>query len=215
MLKRILIIAGILIVGITSFSLLYKSLDVDTVGANKVEQKLFVIKEELNISTLKVKEKLNEKYVVVDVKTTSKKELVIQVVGNEKYFNSVKKDMESIVKSVIKTSTLNDYSIVFERWDLFKLPEEVEIRNKELSHLTSTLIQGLKDYDVVGNIGTHYQKSITIHTSIKGSVKNAQELAMEIEETVNEILQSKELNSVSRIDSYEIKILNTNGKVVN
>ncbi|MGB5946226.1 hypothetical protein [Paenisporosarcina sp.] len=180
-----------------------------------MEQKLFVIKEELNISTLKVKEKLNEKYVVVDVKTTSKKELVIQVVGDEKYFNSVKKDMESIVKSVIKTSTLNDYSIVFERWDLFKLPEELEIRNKELSHLTSTLIQGLKDYDVVGNIGTHYQESITIHTSIKGSVKNAQELAMEIEETVNEILQSKELNSVSRIDSYEIKILNTNGKVVN
>jgi len=215
MLKRILIIAGILIVGIASLSLLYKSLDVDTADANKEEQELLIINEELSISTLNVKEKINKKYGGIDVKTTSKKELVIQVVGDEKYFNSVKKDMESIAKSVIKTSTLKDYSIIFERWDLFKIPEEVEIRNKELSHLTSTLMQGLKDYDVVGNIGTHYQKSITIHTSIKGSVKNAQELAMEIEETVNEILQSKELNSVSRIDSYEIKILNTNGKVVN
>ena len=215
MLKRILIIAGILIVGIASLSLLYKSLDVDTADANKEEQELLIINEELRISTLNVNEKVNKKYGGIDVKTTSKKELVIQVVGDEKYFNSVKKDMESIAKSVIKKSTLKDYSIIFERWDLFKIPEEVEIRNKELSHLTSTLMQGLKDYDVVGNIGTHYQKSITIHTSIKGSVKNAQELAMEIEETVNEILQSKELNSVSRIDSYEIKILNTNGKVVN
>jgi hypothetical protein len=123
MLKRILSIAGILIVGITSFSLLNKPLEVDTAVANKEEQEPLVTKEEeLNIPTLKmVKEKLNEKYVVVDVKTTSKKELVIQVVGDEEYFNSVKKDMESIVKSVIKTSTLKDYSIVFERWDLFKI----------------------------------------------------------------------------------------------
>lgn len=34
---------------------------------------------------------------------------------------------------------------------------------------------------------------------------------MEIEETVNEILHSKELNSVSNIDSYEIKVLKAKG----
>ena len=37
---------------------------------------------------------------------------------------------------------------------------------------------------------------------------------MEIEEIVNEILRSKELNSVSHFDSYEIEILNTKDKVV-
>ena len=93
--------------------------------------------------------------------------------------------------------------------------EENENINKELLHLTSTLMEGLKNYDVIGNINTDYQKSITIQTSIKGSDKDAHKLAMEIEETVNEILHSKELNSVSHIDSYEIKILNTNGKEVN
>ena len=113
MLKKSLIIAGILIVGITSFSLLNKPSEVDTSVANKEEQ---VAKEEPSISTLK--EKLHEKYVGVDVKTTSKKELVLQVVGDEEYFNSVKKDMESTAKSVIKTSTLKDYTIVFERWEL-------------------------------------------------------------------------------------------------
>ena len=217
MLIRILLIAGILIVGIASFSLLNKPLEVDSAVSNKEEQQPLVTKEEeLNIPTLKlVKEKLNEKYVVVDVKTTSMKELVIQIVGDEEYFNSVKKDIESIAKSVIKTSTLKDYTVVFERWDLFKMPEEFKKEQKEILHLGETLMEGLKDYDVIGNIGTHYQKSITIHTSIEGSDKDVHKLALVIEEKVYEILQSKELKSVSRIDSYEIKILNTNGKVLN
>ncbi len=38
---------------------------------------------------------------------------------------------------------------------------------------------------------------------------------MEIEETINKILQSKELNSISQINSYEIKILNNKSKVIN
>ena len=38
---------------------------------------------------------------------------------------------------------------------------------------------------------------------------------MEIEAKVNEILHSKELNSISNIDYYEIKILNAKGKEVN
>jgi len=213
MLKRILIIAGILIVGITSFSLLNNPLEVDSTVANNEEQEPLVTKEEATLKMVKVK--LNKKYPVIDVKTTSKQELVIRVVGDEEYFNSVKKDIESIAKSEIKTSTLKDYLVVFERWDLFKMPEEFKKEFKELPHLTKTLMEGLKDYDVIGNIATEYQKSITIQTSIKGSDKDAHQLAMEIEETVNEILHSKELNSVSHIDSYEIKILNAKGKVVN
>ena len=213
MLKRILIIAGILIVGISSFILLNKSLEVDSAVANNEEQESLVTKEEATLK--RVKEKLNEKYPVVDVKTTSKKELVIQVVGDEEYFNSVKKDIESIAISIIKTSTIKDYMVVFERWDLTKMPEEFRKQQKEILHLGKTLMEGLKDYSVIGDIGTEYQKSITIHTSIKGSDNDPHKLAMEIEETVNEILQSKELNSVSQIYSYEIKILNANGKVVN
>lgn len=198
--------------GIASFSLLNKALEVDSSVANKEEQEPLVTKEEELLK--KVKEKLAEKY-VIDIKTTSKKELLIQVVGDEEYFNSVKKDMESIAKTVIKTSTLKDYTVVFERWDLFKMPDEFKKEQKEILHLGKTIMEGLKDYDVIGNIGTHYQKSITIHTSIKSSDKDAHKLAMEIEETVNEVLHSKELNSVSHIDSYEIKILNFKGKVVN
>ena len=212
MIKKILIIAGILLVGIASFSLLNKALEVDSSIANKEEQEPLITKEVELLN--KVKEKLAEKY-VIDIKTISKKELLIQVVGDEKYFNTVKKDMESIAKTVINTSTLKDYTVVIERWDLFKMPEEFKKEQKEILHLGKTIMEGLKGYDVIGNIGTHYQKSITIHTSIKSSDKDAHKLAMEIEETVNEVLHSKELNSVSHIDSYEIKILNVKGKVVN
>ena len=215
MLKSRLIIAGILIVVIASFSLLNKPLEVDTAVANIEEQKpSFTREEELLMSTLKsVSEKLHEKYEGVVVKI-SKKELVIQVEGNEEYFNSVKKDMESIAKSVIKSSTLKDYTVVAEGLDLPIITEDVEKIHKELLHLTSTLMAGLKNYDVIGDVEIEYQKSITIQTSMNGLDKDTHKLAREIEETVNEILHSKELISVSHIDSYEIKILNTKGEEI-
>ena len=219
MLIRILIIAGIFIVGIVSFSLLDKPLEADTAVANKEEPEPLSTKErELTFSTLnKVTEKIHEKYEELEfgVSSNSKIELRVQVKENEEYFHSVKKDIESIAKSVIKSSILKDYTVVVERMDLSLINEEVENINKELVHLTSTLMEGLKDYDVFGNINAEYQKSITIHTSIKSSDKDAHKLALEMEETANEILHSNELNSVSHIDSYEIKILNVKGEVVN
>ena len=167
------------------------------------------------MSTLNtVTEKIHEKYEELEfaVSSNSEIELRIQVNENEEYFNSVKKDIESIAKSVIKSSTLKDYTVVVERMDLSFNTQNI---NKELVHLTSALMEGLKDYDEIGNINTNYQKSIIIQTSIKGSENDAHRLAKEIEETVNAILHSKELNSVSHIDSYEITILNSDGKVVN
>ncbi|MEK3953766.1 hypothetical protein [Psychrobacillus sp. FSL K6-1464] len=223
MLKRLLINTGILIVGIGSFSLLNKPSEVDTAIANKEEPVPFSTKEnELHFSTLnEVTENVHEKYDKLEfgVKTTSKKEFKIQVKENEEYFNSVKKDIESIAKNVIKSSALKDYTVVVERMDLSFVTVDTENINKELSDIALTLMEGLKDYDVYENLNTEYQnedqKSISIQTSIKGSGKDAHKLAMEIEEAVNEILHSKELNSVSNIDSYEIKILNAKGKVVN
>ena len=215
MLMKLLIIAGILLINLSPLSFLNKPLEIEIAGTNKDEQEP-VTQQELNRSRLiLVKEKLNEKYVGVDVKTTSKKELVIQVVGDEEYVNSVKNDMESIAKSVIKSTPLKGYTVHFERWDLFKILEEMTTDQQELHLIGETVMEGLKEYDLIGDIGTHYQKSITIRTAIKGSNKDARKVAIEIEETVNAILHSKELKSIPHIDSYEIKVLNSNGKVLN
>ena len=92
------------------------------------------------------------------------------------------------------------------------MPEEFKKEQKEILYLGKTIMEGLKDYKLIEDIGTYDQKSITIYTSIKSSDEDTHKLAMEIEETVNEVLHSKELNAVSHI---EIKILNNKGKVVN
>ena len=95
MLKRILTVAGILIVGIALFSLLNKSLEADTAVANKEEQKPVFTKEEgLNMTTLNtVTEEIHEKYEELEfaVSSNSETELRIQVNENDEYFNSVKK----------------------------------------------------------------------------------------------------------------------------
>lgn len=220
MLKRILIIVGILIVGIALFILLNKQLESDSAVANKEEQKPSFTKEEkLTHSILdSITEKIHEKYedLKFSVGSTSAKELRVQVSENEEYFNSVKENIESIAKNEIKSSILKDYTIIVMRLDLSYLTEEQQKINDELLLITKPLNETLKaDYDVYKNITTSSEKSITIYTSIKGTGKNAQKLAMEIEETIKKILQSKELDSVPQIDSYEIKILNAKGKVVN
>lgn len=213
MLKRGMLMAGVIIAGIAIFSLVYKVSEVETFRANKTESESLVTKEELHRSTLeKITEKLHEKYVGVGVKTTPNKELVLQVVGDEEYFNSVKKDIESIAKSVIQTSVFKDYTVVFERWDL--VGDATKIFN-ERHNIISTLRDGLKVYDVIGDISADYQKSsIIIHTSIKGSDQKAQQLALEIKEAVNKILLSKDQNSESNIEGYNIKIVNTKGEEI-
>lgn len=220
MLKRILIVVGILIVGIVTLIMLNNPVEVDTAVANIEEKKPSFTKEEkLTHSILNsIIEKIHEKYedLKFSVGATSAKSLKIQLSENEDYFNSVKGDIESIAKSEIKSSILKDYTVIVMRLDLSFMTEEHKKINDELLLLTKTLNEGLKaDSDVFRNITTGSQKSITIYTSIKGTGKDAQNLAIKMEETVNKILHSKELKSVSQIDSYEIKILNTNGKVVN
>lgn len=216
--KRILIIVGILIVGIASFILLNKQLESDSVVANKEKQEPSFTKEEkLTQSILdSISEKIHGKYegLLFSVDVNSKKTLKVQLIENEDYFNSVKGDIESIAKSEIKSSILKDYTVIVMSSPY--LTEEQQKINDELLLITKPLNEGLKaEYEVFKNITTSSEKSITIYTSIKGTGNEAQKLAMEIEETIKKILQSKELDSVPQIDSYEIKILNAKGKVVN
>ena len=161
--------------GIGSFNLLNKQSEVDTAIANKEPEPLSTKENELHFSTLsEVTEKIHEKYDELEfgVSSNSEIKLRVQVKENEEYFNSVKKDIESIAKNVIKSSTLKDYTVVVERMDLSFVTVETENINKELSHIALSLMEGLKHNDLFENINTEYQneyeKSITIQTSIKG-----------------------------------------------
>lgn len=203
MLRRSFTIALILLVGIVSFILLNKTLD-----GSKEEQKFFIINEE--VATLKaIIKKLHEKYLWVDVKMAPNKELVIQVVGDTAYLNSVKEDMELITREVIRTSVLNDYAVVFERWENVATPTEQRKIVNEVHDIRTTLKESFGEYIVFGDISVNDHKSITIHINLTGSDKDTLMLVGEIEEMANRILKTTELAT------YEIKILNAKGEVVN
>ncbi|MBK3494117.1 hypothetical protein JFL43_04440 [Viridibacillus sp. YIM B01967] len=89
-----------------------------------------------------------------------------------------------------------------------------EAINSELSTLTLNILKGLSDSKAVLTIKTDYQKSITIETSIKNSDKNAKKLAIDIEDSVKEILESEELNSITKIESYKIFVMDSDGKAI-
>ena len=176
--------------------------------ANKEAQSL-ITNEELSLARLK--DKLLEKYVGIDVKTTEEKELVIQVVGGEDYFQSIKKDMESIAKNALKTSPLKDYPIVFERWEFTSLLDNNKIMGDDMNLLMEDLIAGLEAFDVYEYLVIENRTTITIQTTIKGATHEALDLALRMEEAIKKIVQAK----ASQNTSYVINILNTQREKIN
>lgn len=211
MLRRKGIIAGMVILVMATCSFVIK-IFIDDRSDNKAQQEFIATKEETSIVTLK--EKLNEQYVGVDVKTTAKKELVLQVVADEERFNFVKKEIEPIAKSVMATSFLKDYTIVFERWELTSVNNKNIQIDKELSSFFKMIVEGLKEFEAFKSISTDHQSFITIQTSISGSGKEAQQIALAMEEAVNEVLHSEERKAVPSKKIYAIKVVNSQGEIL-
>ncbi|MCH7323446.1 hypothetical protein LZ480_16345 [Solibacillus sp. MA9] len=208
MLKKIWIA---IVIFILSLILLYLLKVPSELDAHEVIQKPFISLEQATLNM--IAETLHERYVGVDVKTTSNNQLVIQVVGDEAYFNSVKADMESLVRSEIKSTVLKDYSIVLNRFNwISDLSGGI---NKEAHQMLETLIIGLKDYQEIDYISTVQQQHIIIQTSLKGSDKHAQKVALEIEQKAKQLLNSMELKLSSIGDSFSIKIVNVEGFEIN
>lgn len=211
MLRRKGIIAGMVILVMATCSFVIK-IFIDDRSDNKAQQEFIATKEETSIVTLK--EKLNEQYVGVDVKTTAKKELVLQVVADEERFNFVKKEIEPIAKSVMATSFLKDYTIVFERWELTSVNNKNIQIDKELSSFFKMIVEGLKEFEAFKSISTDHQSFITIQTSISGSGKEAQQMALAMAEAVNEVLHSEERKAVPSKKNYAIKVVNSQGEIL-
>lgn len=205
------IIAGMVILVMATCSFVIK-IFIDDRSDNKAQQEFIATKEETSIVTLK--EKLNEQYVGVDVKTTAKKELVLQVVADEERFNFVKKEIEPIAKSVMATSFLKDYTIVFERWELTSVNNKNIQIDKELSSFFKMIVEGLKEFEAFKSISTDHQSFITIQTSISGSGKEAQQMALAMAEAVNEVLHSEERKAVPSKNIYAIKVVNSQGEIL-
>lgn len=208
MVRKFGLVIGLLVVIIAILILFDKLVVDDKSVANKGEQPA-ITNEELSRSRLK--EKLLEKYVSIDVKTTEEKELVIQVVGTEDYLQTVKKDMESIAKNAIKSSPLKNYPIVFERWEFTSLRDDNKKIGDDINLLMEELIASLEDFDVYEYLVIENRTTITIQTTIKGASHEGIQLALGIEEAIKKIVQT----NTSQNNSYVINILNTQRQKIN
>lgn len=208
MVRKFGLVIGLLVVIIAILILFDKLVVDDTSEANKEAQQP-ITNEELSRSRLK--EKLLEKYVGIDVKTTEEKELVIQVVGTEDYLQTVKHDMESIAKNAIKSSPLKNYPIVFERWEFTSLRDDNKKIGDDINLLMEELITGLEDFDVYEYLVIENRTTITIQTTIKGASHEGIQLALGIEEAIKKIVQA----NASHNNSYVINILNAQRQKIN
>jgi len=202
------LITGLLLVIIVIIILFNKFVD-GNIPEGNIEKGPIITKEELSLSLLK--DKLLEKYVGIDIKTSAEKELVIQIVGGEEYVQSVKKDIESIVKNTIKTSTLKDYPIVFERWEFTSLIDGNKAMGNDINLLMEDIIKGLQAFDVYEYLILENRTTFTIQTTIKGANDEALQLATKMEDTIKKIVQT----NVTQNDSYVIHILNVQREKIN
>lgn len=202
------LVTGLLLVIIAIIILFNKFVD-GNIPEGNIEKGPIITKEELSLSLLK--DKLLEKYVGIDVKTTAEKELIIQIVGGEEYVQSVKKDIETIVKNTIKTSTLKDYPIVFERWEFTSLIDGNKAMGNDINLLMEDIIKGLQAFDVYEYLILENRTTFTIQTTIKGANDEALQLATKMEDTIKKIVQT----NVTQNDSYVIHILNVQREKIN
>lgn len=208
MVRKFGLVIGLLVV-IIAILILFDKLVVDDKSEANKEAQPPITNEELSRSRLK--EKLLEKYVGIDVKTTEEKELVIQVVGTEDYLQTVKKDMESIAKNAIKSSPLKNYPIIFERWEFTSLRDDNKKIGDDINLLMEELITGLEDFDVYEYLVIENRTTITIQTTIKGASDEGIQLALGIEEAIKKIVQA----NASQNSSYVINILNAQRQKIN
>ncbi|RKL66599.1 hypothetical protein CR203_15040 [Salipaludibacillus neizhouensis] len=97
------------------------------------------------------------------------------------------------------------------------MPEEnlgdSNVTNEELRTLVTIKEILQKDYEEIGDIVADYQELTTVRTSLDSSESKTEDIAHAIEKDGENILKSKELKSISNIDSYEINVRYKDEKV--
>ena len=76
-------------------------------------------------------------------------------------------------------------------------------------------MESLESYTVFKHVTTDHQSFITIQPTIDSSEKDAEKLALEMEESVYEIINFQNRNEQSQKRTYDIKIVSAQGKVLN
>ncbi|PPA68849.1 hypothetical protein [Jeotgalibacillus proteolyticus] len=181
------------------------------------EEKAWSNTEEERLTVLrKLSEDLHHTYEGFTVGMNSNHEVVIQIEGDQEYVNSLEREMNTIVKKAIHSSAFQNYSVVVKRIDPSYITDEVKNIHNELSLLSSSLLEGLKEeFDVIGDINIDDQQLIIIQTSLEKSKDDAHKLARTIEDAAKIILASAPDSSLSPENPFEIKVIDSKNEILN
>jgi len=170
--------------------------------------------EEKNILENEVTKKLkqlNYKFDNVQVDPTEKT-IFINIVGSDKYYNSVQDDVEKMAIEVADRNKYTSYKI-----NVTRVTVKVEKADKG-AQITPAIAEGLmskKEFKVTGVGYKGKPLSFIISTSILSSDSKAKALGTEIELMIVEFLKSEEISSILGDESYEIIVNSKDKKKIN
>ncbi|WP_142305364.1 DUF4030 domain-containing protein [Neobacillus jeddahensis] len=124
-------------------------------------------------------------------------------------------EIKKIVNESLKAKNIDSYSIKIHKIDLAQREKEAK-----WNEIFDAIFEGLtakKEYKVTGFAYSFHPAplQIIIKTSIKASDKDANEKVGKIEETINEFLNSEEIQNKINGDPYEIIIRGKNKQRIN
>jgi len=135
----------------------------------------------------------------------------IDIPNTEKRINEIKE----IINEGLKAKNIDSYSIKINKIDLVQ--SEKEAKWNEIFDVIFEGLTAKKEYKVTGFAYSFHPAplQIIIKTSIDSSDKDADEQVRKIEKTINEFLNSEEIQNKINGDPYEIIIRGKNKKRIN
>lgn len=153
-----------------------------------------------------LKSKMLDKYAIGTIKILSD-EIHVAIIGTDEYFDSVKDEVEQIVKDTIKSTEYQHSTIQFHQVNIPILPEEYQEDMRLLNEIYTTFQTELRTAypDQIQQITvghTNSELSIEIHTEDANTE--------ELEEQIHTIIENK-LSSNELINEKPLKIDIKNG----
>lgn len=143
-------------------------------------------------------------------------EIIIPINGSQQYYESVKNEVESLVKEVVKSTPFKDYSVKVEKnkigsWDA---KEEMELRfemTKTIQEiLTESYPNQIKDISI-----TDSSQDLIIEVNTLLNEKEPTSIGKEIEAKTNKILKDQFTSNYLKERIVKIYIYNKFGERLN
>ncbi|MCM3164537.1 hypothetical protein [Metabacillus litoralis] len=219
------LLAFILVVSVVSLKMQAEKDEVIFLKGKELNEQQY---EEFRKRTFKLKDFINEKLSDSNLKLNTIELFPKQLIQIDSMDESLsEKEVEKRIRNIInlakEESILEEDDPSFDVLVTIASKESVtnkgdkvdnQLALKELTSITDKVIEVLKSYEGIGDIETDYQSSLTIQTSLDSINAETQNIAREIQDKVEKVLNSKELESISKIDSYKIYVTNKDGKVI-